>query len=82
MNSSIGVLACDVGAGSGRILKCDYNGDALTVHEISRFTNGTVHAGECLYWDILSIYKNIRDGPLHASAWQPVFSHIGYQVPA
>ena len=67
MNSSLGVLACDVGAGSGRILKCDYNGNALTVHEISRFANGTVHAGECLYWDILSIYKNIRDGLLKAS---------------
>lgn len=67
MSSSIGVLACDVGAGSGRILQCDYNGDTLTVREISRFTNGTVYTGECLYWDILSIYNNIRDGLMKAS---------------
>lgn len=67
MNSSIGVLACDVGAGSGRVLQCNYNGDTLTVDEILRFANGPVRAGECLYWDILSIYKNIRDGLLKAS---------------
>ena len=67
MNTSLDVLACDVGAGSGRILQCNYNGDALTINEISRFTNGTVCVGGCLYWDILSIYKNIRDGLLKAS---------------
>jgi len=67
MNTSLDVLACDVGAGSGRILQCAYNGDALVIHEISRFTNGTVYVGECLYWDILSIYRNIRDSLLKAS---------------
>ncbi len=67
MNTSLDVLACDVGAGSGRILQCNYNGDALTIDEISRFSNGTVNVGECLYWDILSIYRNIRDGLLKAS---------------
>lgn len=67
MNSSVNVLACDVGAGSGRLLQCKYNGQELTIHELSRFDNRAVPVGKCLHWDILSIYQSIRDGLTTAS---------------
>jgi rhamnulokinase len=62
MNSFLNVLACDIGAGSGRLLKCEYNGNNLAINELSRFTNKVVRTGDSLHWDILCIYRNILDG--------------------
>jgi rhamnulokinase len=67
VNSPLNVLACDVGAGSGRFLHCQYSGDELKLNEITRFSNHSVKVGKSLYWDILSIYKNIQLGLAQAS---------------
>lgn len=67
MSRSLNVLACDIGAGSGRLLHCEYNGETLAVNELSRFANETVQVGGSLYWDILYIYKNILNGLMKAS---------------
>ncbi len=68
MKPVLSVLACDVGAGSGRLLQVAYNGDNLALAEIIRFDNGAVRAGDSLYWDVLGIYRNLLAGLAKASA--------------
>ncbi|TFG63696.1 MAG: rhamnulokinase [Spirochaetales bacterium] len=62
MKSSCDVLAADVGAGSGRLLHVKYDGSRLSFGQTHRFWNGTIKAGESLYWDVLGIYHNLAEG--------------------
>ena len=62
MNTSVSVLAIDIGASSGRILRIDFESDDLYITEDSRFENGACQVGKCLYWDIINIFSNVRDG--------------------
>lgn len=67
MNSAISLLACDVGASSGRLLNIEYDGLSLYSNEISRFVTGSIKVGNSLYWDILDIYRNLIEGITKAS---------------
>ncbi len=67
MNASKSVLAFDAGGGSIRALQIEYSGDRLTFNQLARFDNGPVAAGPGLYWDILGLYKNLKESLLIAS---------------
>ncbi len=62
MGSKISVLACDIGGGSGRILAVNFNGNTMDYKLATRFDNHSVSVGDSLYWDVLGIYKGIKDG--------------------
>lgn len=66
MNSSVNVLACDVGGGSGRVLLTGFDGDRLGLEQLVRFPNEAVRIGDSLYWDILGIFKGLKDGLVKA----------------
>lgn len=62
------VLAFDLGASSGRAVlgRFDPDTNRLTTEEIHRFPNEPVRLGDRLYWDILRLYHEIKQGIVKA----------------
>ncbi|WP_010274185.1 rhamnulokinase [Paenibacillus senegalensis] len=58
------VLAFDLGASSGRAILGRLTDRQMEIEEIHRFPNDPVHAGGRLYWDILRLYHEIKQGLL------------------
>ncbi len=54
-------LGLDLGAGSGRAVVGLLDGGKLRMQEIYRFANAPVRLGDRLYWDVLSLWKNILE---------------------
>jgi rhamnulokinase len=73
MTEMANFVAADLGASSGRIMLGQWDGRAFSVRELHRFANGGVHAGDGYYWDILSIWSQIKAGltKYHAVSAQP-----------
>src|SRR6185503_7357021 len=55
-------LAVDLGAESGRVLRGEFHGERLRVHEVHRFTNRPVNHPDGLYWDVAGLYAQALDG--------------------
>jgi rhamnulokinase len=55
-------LAIDMGASSGRHLVGLFDGRQLRLEEIYRFENGPVEANSHLYWDLLGLWTQVRQG--------------------
>lgn len=60
------VLAFDLGASSGRAMIGTLRGERLEMEEIHRFPNDPVHAGAHMYWDILRLLHEMKQGILQA----------------
>ncbi|MFB9277078.1 rhamnulokinase [Cohnella cellulosilytica] len=60
------VLAFDLGASSGRALLGRLTDGRIEVEELHRFSNDPVQVGDRLYWDILRLYHEIKQGLLKA----------------
>ncbi len=56
------VIAIDLGAESGRVLRVGFDGRAFHLEDVHRFPNIPVHAGGTLYWDILRLWHEITQG--------------------
>jgi len=69
MSSSAKVyLAVDLGASSGRVLAGLFDGAKLKLEEVHRFENGAVHAADRMYWDVLRLWQEIKNGLRAAGA--------------
>lgn len=55
-------LAFDIGAESGRAVYGLLDNDSLNLKEIHRFANGPVRVFDSLYWDVLSIFGELKKG--------------------
>ena len=55
-----GYLAIDLGAESGRAVTGTFEKDRLVVEEVHRFLNGPVRVFDHLYWDALSLFREIK----------------------
>ncbi|MDK2799063.1 MAG: rhamnulokinase [Clostridiales bacterium] len=64
MQKIIKMLAFDFGASSGRAILGTFNGEKLTTEEIHRFSNDPVQVRGALYWDILRLFYEIKQGIL------------------
>ena len=53
-------LALDLGAGSGRAIVGQLDGNRLRLEEILRFDNTPVQLGNTVYWNFLSLFDNIK----------------------
>lgn len=60
-------LAIDLGASSGRLIEGVYDGKSLQLSEVHRFANQAINFNDGLYWDILSLFKEIKTGINKAS---------------
>lgn len=65
------VLAVDLGAESGRVMAVHFDGNALSLEELHRFTNPATRVGNTLYWDFLHLWRNIQQGIDIGKAHQP-----------
>lgn len=57
-----GYLAFDFGASSGRLMLGTIQEGTMQLEEIHRFQNEPVHAGGVLYWDILRLFHEMKQG--------------------
>ena len=56
------VIAVDLGASSGRVMRADFDGQRVAVSEVHRFPNMPVQVGKTLYWDVLRLWHEITTG--------------------
>lgn len=69
------VLAFDFGASSGRAMLGSYDGKTITYEEIHRFPNEPVNVAGTLYWDVLRLFHEIKQGLVKAS--RTSFASVG-----
>jgi rhamnulokinase len=55
-------VAVDLGASNGRLLLGRWDGARFDISEVHRFANGPVSTMGHLYWDVLSIWAEIKSG--------------------
>lgn len=60
------VLAFDFGASSGRAIIGCFDGDKITLEEVHRFSNNPVSVGGTVYWDVLRLFYEIKQGIIKA----------------
>jgi rhamnulokinase len=72
------LLAFDYGASSGRAVLGDFDGETLSLRELHRFPNDPVQLDDALYWDILRLFHEMKQGILKAVLTAgPELSSIG-----
>lgn len=62
MSAEARFLAADLGASSGRLMVCSWNGDRFVLEELHRFPNAGVMVFGELCWDVLGIWNHLQDG--------------------
>ncbi len=60
------VLAFDFGASSGRAIIGCFDGKKITLEEVHRFSNDPVSVGGTVYWDVLRLFHEIKQGIIKA----------------
>ena len=60
------VLAFDFGASSGRAIIGCFDGGKITLEEVHRFSNDPVSVGGTVYWDVLRLFHEIKQGIIKA----------------
>jgi len=70
-------IAADFGASNGRIIVGKYNGSRLDLKEVHRFDNRPVYVNETLYWDVLSLFSELKNGISKALNKSNKISSIG-----
>lgn len=69
------VLAFDFGASSGRAMLGSFDGERIKLEEIHRFSNDPVVINKTMYWDILRLMHEIKQGLIKAKVYG--FESIG-----
>jgi len=67
----VAVAAVDLGATSGRIILGTWAGGRLALREAHRFANAYCELGPHAYWDIGTLWHEVRSGLLKAAALLP-----------
>ncbi len=70
------VLAFDFGASSGRAILGVFDGKSIELKEVHRFSNDPVEVNGTVYWDVLRLFYEIKQGIIKAKA-EGGFDSIG-----
>lgn len=62
MSKRATVLAIDIGAESGRVMAAHFDGASLRLEEAHRFPNYALTVNGVLQWDILHLWREVRNG--------------------
>lgn len=68
------VLAFDFGASSGRAVVGTFDGCTIHMEEVHRFSNDPVMVRHTMYWDVLRLFHEIKQGLSKAYRTGPVAS--------
>lgn len=68
MDIARNAVAVDLGAESGRLVLCRWNGSEGILEEIHRFPNGAQHVNHHLVWDVERLWNEIQRGLAKAAA--------------
>lgn len=66
------VLAFDFGASSGRAIVAVLENGALSCREVHRFENNPVEKNGTLYWDVETLFQEVRTGIEKAGAFESI----------
>jgi len=64
MKKTYKFLAFDFGASSGRAILANFDGEKITLEEKHRFSNDPVLVNGGMYWDVLRLFHEIKQGIL------------------
>ncbi len=70
------ILAFDYGASSGRAMLAQLKDGAITMEEIHRFANEPVQVNGTLYWDVLRLFWEMKEG-IRKAALAGGFDYLG-----
>lgn len=70
------VLAVDYGASSGRVMLGGFDGASFTISELHRFPNDPVKLGDTMFWDVLRLFFEMKQGIVKSKAYGEI-SGIG-----
>ena len=56
------VIAVDLGASSGRVMKVSFDGERFALEQVHRFANIPVTVHGTIYWDVLRMWHEIIEG--------------------
>lgn len=74
-------LAFDIGAESGRVVYGFLNNGLLDLKEIYRFANGPVRIFDSLYWDVLSMFNELKRGlAIYSENFGPDLDGMGFDT--
>ena len=62
MNKQVRELAIDFGASGGRAILGEYDGERVALQEVHRFPNEPVEVNGALYWDVLRLFHELKQG--------------------
>ncbi len=62
MEHTSNYLAFDLGAESGRAIIGRLNGEVMELTPIHRFANGPIKVFDSLYWDVLRLFAELKEG--------------------
>jgi len=68
------LLAFDFGASSGRAMLGRYDGEKIELEELHRFSNDPVQVGDTLFWDVLRLFYEIKQGLVKSKSHGPIDS--------
>jgi rhamnulokinase len=66
------LIAVDLGATSGRVIRGHVSSDSINYEIVHRFPNGPISRDGRLHWDTGGLFHHILDGVKRASAGEPV----------
>jgi rhamnulokinase len=58
----VNFLALDLGAESGRAVVGRFDGERLSLEEVHRFPNGPVRLHDSLFWNVLDLFAELKNG--------------------
>ena len=70
-------MAIDMGASSGRHVVGRFDGERIKLEEIYRFENGPVEVDGSLYWNLLGLWSNVRQGLRAAGGLAEPITSVG-----
>jgi rhamnulokinase len=77
MTQTRAYVVLDLGAESGRVAAGRFDGARLQVRVVHRFLNQPVRVGDSLYWDVLHLWSQMRDGLSRTVRAFPFPSSVG-----